>query len=44
MRQPPVLAAAAILLATIGWGVTLPAQQAALGQGGEGISVSHRLL
>ena len=31
MRRPPALAAAAILLATIGWGVALPAQQATSG-------------
>ena len=38
MRRPPVLAAAAILLATIGWGVTLPAQQALSGPSGEGVT------
>ena len=38
MRQPPALAAAAILLATIGWGVTLPAQQALSGPSGEGVT------
>ena len=36
MRRPPALAAAAILLATIGWGVALPAQQATSGPSGDG--------
>ena len=38
MRRAPALAAAAILLATIGWGVTLPAQQALSGPSGEGVT------
>ena len=36
MMRPPAFAAAAVLLATIGWGVRLPAQQALSGPNGDG--------